>query len=84
MGPSLKSQEEIGEREKDIAKSTQLVFEEIIFKILNELHDNYKVDNLVLSGGCSFNSSLNGKILENTNYKTIYIPSNCGDAGGTR
>ena len=82
LGPSLKSQEEIGEREKDIAKSTQLVFEEIVFKILNELHDNYKVDNLVLSGGCSFNSSLNGKILENTNYKTIYIPSNCGDAGG--
>ena len=37
---------------------------------------------MVLSGGCSFNSSLNGKILENTNYKTIYIPSNCGDAGG--
>ena len=53
----------------NIAKSTQLVFEEIVFKILNELHDNYKVDNLVLSGGCSFNSSLNGKILENTNLK---------------
>ena len=36
----------------------------------------------MLSGGCSFNSSLNGKIYEKTNFKNIYIPSNCGDAGG--
>ena len=37
---------------------------------------------MVLSGGCSLNSSLNGKILEKTNFKNLYIPSNCGDAGG--
>ena len=82
LGPSLKSQEEIGEREMNIAKSVQTVFEEIVFNILNELYEKYKIDNLALSGGCSFNSSLNGKILENTNFKKIYIPSNCGDAGG--
>ncbi len=82
LGPSLDSNENIGKREMDIAKSTQQVFEEIVFQILIDLEKKFKIKNLVLSGGCSFNSSLNGKIYEKTNFKNIYIPSNCGDAGG--
>lgn len=82
LGPSLSSSENIGKREMDIAHSTQKVFEEIVFSILNNLQKQNNIDNLVLSGGCSFNSSLNGKILKKTNFKEIYIPSNCGDAGG--
>ncbi len=82
LGPSLDSQKNIGKREMDIACSTQQVFEEIVFEILNNLKKKFNTDNLVLSGGCSLNSSLNGKILEKTNFKNLYIPSNCGDAGG--
>lgn len=82
LGPSLDNSEKIGKREMDIACSTQIVFEEIVFKILNNLNEEFDTDNLVLSGGCSFNSSLNGKILDKTNFKNLYIPSNCGDAGG--
>ena len=37
----------------------------------------------MLSGGCIFNSSLNGKIQSNTNYKNIYLSPNVGDAGGS-
>ena len=82
LGPSLDSQEKIGKREMDIACSTQQVFEEIVFQILKNLKKEFNTENLVLSGGCSLNSSLNGKILEKTNFKNLYIPSNCGDAGG--
>ena len=82
LGPSLDDSKKIGKREMDIACSTQIVFEEIVLKILNSLRKEYNNDNLVLSGGCSFNSSLNGKILDKTNFKNLYIPSNCGDAGG--
>jgi len=35
-----------------------------------------------MAGGCAFNSSLNGKILNQTKYKNIYISPNVGDAGG--
>ena len=82
LGPSLDNPDKIGKREMDIACSTQIVFEEIVLKILNNLKKEFDIENLVLSGGCSFNSSLNGKILKNTDFKNLYIPSNCGDAGG--
>ncbi len=82
LGPTKENGEKIGQKEMDIAHSTQKVFEEIVIKILNNLKKEYKIDNLVMSGGCSLNSCLNGKILERTGYKNIFIPSNCGDAGG--
>ena len=57
-------------------------FENIIIKILNSLYDKYKIDNLCLSGGCAFNSKLNGLIKNETNFKKVFIQPNAGDAGG--
>ena len=74
--------EKISNFHKDLAASVQTVFEEYIIKILNNLYDEYKVENLVLAGGCAFNSVLNGKLKEKTKFKDIYISSNAGDAGG--
>ena len=38
---------------------------------------------MCLSGGCVFNSTLNGKVLQNTNFKEVYFSPNPGDAGGS-
>lgn len=83
LGPKRKKKDEITQRHKDIAKSTQIVFENIFFNLLNDLYDKYKIKNLNLSGGCVMNSVANGKIIYNTNFKKIYISSNPGDAGGS-
>lgn len=83
LGPERKKKEEITQRHKDIAKSTQTVFENVFFNLLNDLYDKYKIPNLNLSGGCAMNSVANGKIISNTNFKNIYISSNPGDAGGS-
>ena len=40
LGPSLDNPDKIGKREMDIACSTQIVFEEIVLKILNNLKKN--------------------------------------------
>ena len=32
---------------------------------------------------CVFNSSMIGKLIENINFKNIFIQPNCGDAGGS-
>jgi carbamoyltransferase len=38
---------------------------------------------LTLSGGCAQNSLANGKILQNTNFKSLFVPANPGDGGGS-
>jgi carbamoyltransferase len=78
-----KSDEPIEQKHKDIAASVQYVYEKIIFNILNKVHSIYKIDNLTLSGGCAQNSLANGKILKNTNFKSLFVPANPGDGGGS-
>lgn len=82
FGKSRKSNDQIQELHKDLAASLQSVFEEIILEKLNNLYNKYKFDGLCISGGCAFNSSLNGKIISSSKFKKIYISPNVGDAGG--
>ena len=82
LGLPRQKNEEINQYHKDLAKSAQLVYEEIFFKILNNLYNLTKNKNLCLSGGCAQNSVANGKILDNTNFEKIYISSSSGDSGG--
>jgi carbamoyltransferase len=82
LGPERKMGDIITERHKNIAKSTQEVFEKILFNFLNDLYQKYQIENLNLSGGCAMNSVANGKIIFNTKFKNIYTSSNPGDAGG--
>jgi carbamoyltransferase len=67
----------------DLSKSTQTVYEEILFNYLNNLQKKYDQANLCLSGGCALNSLANGKIKKNTKFKKIFIPYEPSDAGGS-
>jgi len=78
-----KSHEPIEDKHHNLAASVQHVYEKILFSILNEIHTIYKIDNLTLSGGCAQNSLANGKILKNTKFKSLFIPANPGDGGGS-
>ncbi len=83
LGKPRDKSDKIESKHMDIASSTQIVFEEITIKILNRLYDLSNSDNLCLSGGCAMNSVFNGKILQNTKYKNIYINHSPGDSGGS-
>ena len=82
LGNPRKKNEEILLIHKDIAASAQAVYEFIFFDILNKLYTKSKNDNLCLSGGCAMNSVANGKIINNTPYKKIYINYSPSDSGG--
>jgi carbamoyltransferase len=69
-------------RHRDIACSLQLVYEEIVFELLNQLHKRYDSDALAVAGGCGANSVANGKILLRTPFKQLYVQAAAGDAGG--
>ena len=65
----------------DLATSVQRFTENVIFHMLNHLHAKTGLDNICITGGVAQNSVANGKILENTPFKHIYIPSAGYDAG---
>jgi carbamoyltransferase len=68
----------------DLAFTGQKLFEECMFELLSNLYDLGISDNLVMGGGCCLNSSCNGKILDNTEFKSLHINSSPGDDGNAR
>lgn len=81
LGPARKKGEELTQKHKDIATSVQRITEELIFHILNHLQKKTGMENICIAGGVAQNSVANGKILEKTTFKNVYIPSAGHDAG---
>jgi len=81
LGTARKPEEPITQFHKDLAASVQSVTEQVIFHIINELYQKTKLDYLCLAGGVAQNSVANGKIIKNTGFKKVYIPSAGHDAG---
>lgn len=81
FGPARSKGDELTQDHKDLASSVQRVTEELIFHILNHLHEQTKLNEVCLAGGVGQNSVANGKILRNTPFKKVYIPSAAHDAG---
>src|SRR5262249_16210256 len=52
------------------------------FHLLTRLHERHALDTLALAGGCAMNSVANGKIYRHTPFRSVYIQSAAGDAGG--
>jgi carbamoyltransferase len=65
----------------DLAHSAQVVYEEIFFHVLRDLHARTKLDKIVLAGGCALNSVANGKIFERTPFREVYAQPAAGDNG---
>lgn len=68
---------------KNLAASVQVVYEEILFKIINYTKKYSQNTNLCLSGGCAYNGTANGKIIKNTHIKSLWIPPAPSDAGSS-
>ena len=81
FGPVRKKEEPLSQYHKDMAASVQAFTEKIIFHLLENLHKKTGLDNVCIAGGVAQNSVANGKILRNTSFKNIYIPSAGHDAG---
>ena len=82
FGKPREKNSEINEVHRNIAASVQVCYENILFNILNYIYKKFRIDRLTLSGGCAQNSLANGKIINNTSFKSLFVPSNPGDAGG--
>ncbi|HLD24431.1 MAG TPA: carbamoyltransferase N-terminal domain-containing protein, partial [Patescibacteria group bacterium] len=80
--PTRKKDSGIEQHYADIAAGLQKTLESSVFHLLTAVHKYQKTDNLCLSGGVALNSVMNGKILQHTPFKNVYIPPDPGDGGG--
>ena len=81
-GPARAPESEIGQREMDLARSIQVVTEEVVLKIARNVQKELGTDYLCLAGGVALNCVSNGRILREGAFKDIWIQPAAGDAGG--
>ncbi len=67
----------------DIASSIQEVIEKIVLKLVKNIKEETKIQNLCLAGGVALNCVANGKIVKNKIFENIWIQPASGDAGGS-
>ncbi len=72
---------ETTQREMDIARSTQVRFEEAAVHCLNRLHSLVPTEQLVMAGGCALNGVANARILRDTPFTTPYLQAAASDDG---
>lgn len=70
------------QKEMNLARSIQVVTEEVMMRMSSYLHERTKCPNLCLAGGVALNCVANGKILKSGPFKDIWIQPAAGDAGG--
>lgn len=81
FGKAREKGAELTQYHKDLAASVQRFTEELIFHIVNHLQKRTGLKNLCIAGGVAQNSVANGKILKNSDFENLYIPSAGHDAG---
>ena len=79
--PQRLPEEPITQEHKDLAASIQRVYEEVFFSICKSIRHINKNTNLSLGGGCAYNGTANGKVIEKTQFNHLWIPAAPSDAG---
>ena len=82
LGPRRHPADPLEDRHRDIARSTQALYEEAFFNLLDVLQKRSGLTDLALAGGCAMNSVANGKVRRMTPFRRVYVQAAAGDAGG--
>jgi carbamoyltransferase len=81
-GPPRGPEEKITQRHMDVARSIQLITEEIMLLLARHARDATGQKNLCLAGGVALNCVANGRLLRESIFEHIWIQPAAGDAGG--
>ncbi len=77
-----KPESEITKLDMDLARSIQVVTEEIVLRIGRHVHKVTGEKNLCLAGGVALNCVANGRLYREGPFERIWIQPAAGDAGG--
>jgi carbamoyltransferase len=67
---------------KDLARSLQVLLEEILLDKVAYLYSKVPSENLCMAGGVALNCVANGRILKEGPFKRLFVQPAAGDAGG--
>ena len=81
-GPPRVPESKLTQREMDLARSIQVVCEEIMMRMARSAHRETGLENLCLAGGVALNCVANGRLLREGPFKRLWIQPAAGDAGG--
>jgi carbamoyltransferase len=66
----------------DMAASIQKVTEEVVLRIVRDLHRRTGLKNLVMAGGVALNCVANGRVIREGPFENLWVQPAAGDAGG--
>ena len=81
-GPPRVAESQITQREMDLARSVQVITEEVMLKMARYVHRETGMKHLCLAGGVALNCVANGRVLKEVPFEDIWIQPAAGDAGG--
>ena len=82
-GPPRKPESEITQREMDLARSIQVITEEVMLKMAHHVRRETGMKHLCLAGGVALNCVANGRVLKEVPFDDLWIQPAAGDAGGS-
>ena len=82
-GPPRTPESPISQKEMDLARSIQVVIEEVLLSMAAHIRRELDLPFLCLAGGVALNCVANGKLLGSKLFKEIWIQPAAGDAGGS-
>ena len=80
-GPRRTPESKITQREMDLARSIQVITEEVLLRIGQHVHQQTGMKRLALAGGVALNCVANGRLLREGPYEDIWIQPCAGDGG---
>ena len=81
-GPARKPESHLTQRDMDLARSIQVITEEVMLKMAQFVHKETGMRRLCMAGGVALNCVANGRILREGPFEDIWIQPAAGDAGG--
>ncbi|MCB1174950.1 MAG: hypothetical protein KDK39_15365, partial [Leptospiraceae bacterium] len=80
-GPARKPESKITQKEMDLARSVQVVVEDVMLRQSRHIHAQTGASKLCLSGGVALNCVANGRIHREGPFEDIWVQPAAGDAG---
>ena len=81
-GPPRVPESKLTQKEMDLARSVQVVCEEIMLRMARTAHKVTGLPDLCLAGGVALNCVGNGRLLREGPFRRLWIQPAAGDAGG--
>lgn len=80
-GPPRPPESELTQREADLARSTQVVLEDIVLAVAGHAHDLTGARAVCLAGGVALNCVANARLLADGPFDDVWVQPAAGDSG---